>query len=446
MTKIRHKTIICCLLAVVLTGNIIYQCVGCNSKSGGTQTEEKEDRLPRLNKILTNELSSRPETEGMDKDIERYMKRWELRGVQIAVSRNDSLVYAKGFGWADEERGEAMTPGHIMRIASVSKLLTAVGIMKLREQGRLKLSDHVFGANGILNDTLYTNAIRDKRHFDITVEQLLRHEAGFTNYAGDPMFSTRYIMMQNGLKTAPDHRTLLSIVLKRRLGYTPGTATRYCNIGYMLLSMIIEKCSGMSYEAYLQKYVLHPAHCFDFHIAGNYYKDRHPGEVRYYMHSDAEPIEEFNNSGRMVVKCYGENDLPRLQGAGAWVASAAELCRFVAGHRWRRPRAQRPLEGINRDHDQEPRRPPFRHRLESHDEGNALGADGHPVGHELTGHALPRWPMLGVHHEQQHLEGTGTGERHYGAICQTQSEIRRVAETAEGGFREQGLTAQSGQA
>ena len=143
----------------------------------------------------------------MDKDIERYMKRWELRGVQIAVSRNDSLVYAKGFGWADEERGEAMTPGHIMRIASVSKLLTAVGIMKLREQGRLKLSDHVFGADGILNDTLYTNTIRDKRHFDITVEQLLRHEAGFTNYAGDPMFSTRYIMMQNGLKTAPDHRT-----------------------------------------------------------------------------------------------------------------------------------------------------------------------------------------------------------------------------------------------
>lgn len=148
--KIRHKIILCCLLAIVLTGNIIYQCVGCNSKSGGAQTEEKEDHLPRLNQLLTNELSSRPETEGMDKDIERYMKRWELRGVQIAVSRNDSLVYAKGFGWADEERGEAMTPGHIMRIASVSKLLTAVGIMKLREQGRLKLSDHVFGAKGLL--------------------------------------------------------------------------------------------------------------------------------------------------------------------------------------------------------------------------------------------------------------------------------------------------------
>ena len=121
MTKIRHKTIICCLLAVALTGNIIYQCAGCNSKSGGAQTEEKEDHLPRLNKLLTNELSSRPETEGMDKDIERYMKRWELRGVQIAVSRNDSLVYAKGFGWADEERGEAMTPGRIMRIASDRK-------------------------------------------------------------------------------------------------------------------------------------------------------------------------------------------------------------------------------------------------------------------------------------------------------------------------------------
>lgn len=330
MTKIPHKIAICLFLVATLTGSIIYQCTGCSKTETEKQREENEAKMPHLNQILTNQLSNHADTEGMDKEIERYMKRWELRGAQIAVSRNDSLVYAKGFGWADKEKGEAMTPGHIMRIASVSKLITAVGIMKLCEQGKLKLSDHVFGPNGVLNDTLYTNTIKDKRHFDITVEQLLRHEAGFTNYAGDPMFSTRYIMMQNRLTTPPDHRTLLSIVLKRHLGYTPGTATRYCNIGYMLLSMIIEKRSGMTYERYLQKNILHPAHCFDFHIAGNYYKDRHPGEVKYYMHSDAEPIEEFNNSGRMVEKCYGENDLPRLQGAGAWVASAAELCRFIA--------------------------------------------------------------------------------------------------------------------
>lgn len=143
----------------------------------------------------------------------------------------------------------------IMRIASVSKLVTAIGVMRLCEMRKLRLSEHVFGAQGVLNDTAYTNRIKDKRIFDITIEQLLRHRAGFNNYAGDPMFSTRYIMMQNRLTTPPDNTTLLKIVLKRRLGYTPGTSSCYSNLGYTLLSMIIARRSGMSYEQFIQKRV-----------------------------------------------------------------------------------------------------------------------------------------------------------------------------------------------
>lgn len=295
------------------------------------EKEEAEAIQPHLNDSVTNAMSSYPGTEKMDEIIEKYLKRWEVNGAQLAVSRNDSLVYAKGYGWAEKEKNQRMEPSNIMRIASVSKLLTAVGIMKLQEMGKVRLSDHVFGPQGILNDTLYTNAIQDKKYLDITVEQLLRHQAGFTNYAGDPMFSTRYIMMQNHLNTPPTNPELLRIVLKKRhLSYQPGQGQKYCNIGYMLLSLIIEKRSGMNYEAFMQKYVLQPAGCYDFHIAGNYYKDRHPREVKYYMHKEAEPIEEFNNSGRMVVKCYGENNIPHLLGAGAWCASAAELCHFIS--------------------------------------------------------------------------------------------------------------------
>lgn len=286
--------------------------------------------LPRINDLLTNEMSSIAATAEMDRAIKKYLKRWEINGAQIAVSRNDSLVYAKGFGWADKEKHKEMKPENIMRVASVSKLLTAVGIMKLVEMGKIRLTDKVFGPYGILNDTTITNVIVDKRHFDITVEQLLRHKAGFTRYAGDPMFSTRYIMMQNHLSSPPDHYKLLQIVLKRHLGYTPGEAQKYSNIGYTLLSLIIEKCSGLNYEKFMQNNVFYPAGCFDFKIAGNYLKDRYPREVKYYMHKEAELIEEFNNSGRMVVKCYGENDIPLLLGAGAWCGSAAELCHFVS--------------------------------------------------------------------------------------------------------------------
>lgn len=331
-TKVRLSCLGCLTFIVVIISSICRcTCSSCSSdKSREKDSIYEESNRKHLNDTLTNALSAQPELHAMDSIMQRYLKRWEIHGAQLAISRHDSLLYARGFGYADKDRQIPMEPSYIMRMASVSKLVTATGIMKLRDMGKIRLSDKVFGPKGILNDTFYVNSIRDKRYFDITVEQLLRHKAGFTNYAGDAIFSTRYIMQQNHLTTPPDHRTLLRIVLRRHLGYTPGTAQRYCNIGYTLLSLIIEKRTGMSYENFMQRYVLNPAGCYDFHIAGNYLKDRRKNETVYYMHSSSVPVPEFNNSGRMVVRCYGENDITTALGAGAWVASAAELCRLVA--------------------------------------------------------------------------------------------------------------------
>lgn len=328
--KLRKKRIFMLMLIPCL---IIAAVVAIFTRTAEEkQVAEKENVTSgiHLNDTLTNSMSDSPQLEDMENKIKRYLLRWEINGAQIAVTRNDSLLYVKGFGWADMEKKQEMQPSNIMRLASVSKLLTAVGVMRLAEVGTLKLSDHVFGPKGILNDTAFTNAIKDQRYLDITVEQLLRHKAGFTTGAGDPMFSTRYIMMQNRLTTPPDNNTLMKILLKRRLGFTPGTAKRYSNVGYMLLSMIIEKKTRMSYEDYMRKFVFEPAGCYDFHIAGSYEKDRRRNEVKYYMHKGSEPVYEYNNSGRMVEKCYGENDIPNLKGAGAWCASAAELSRLVA--------------------------------------------------------------------------------------------------------------------
>ena len=291
------------------------------------------DTLPKahLNDSLNNSLSEGKAYHEMDSLIERYLKRWEINGAQLVITRNDSLLYARGFGWADKEKGIKMQPSMVMRYASVSKLITAVGIMKLWEAKKLSMGDKVFGPKGILRDTLYNNSIKDKRYYDITVEQLLRHQAGFTNYAGDPISSTRYIMMQNRLTTPPDHPTLLKILLKRHLGYTPGEGKCYSNFGYILLSMIIEKKSGMRYEDYMQKYVLNPAGCYDMHIANNYYEEKYPNESRYFVHEgDGKVVQEYNGSGRMVERCYGGNDINLLKGAGAWVCSAAELALLVA--------------------------------------------------------------------------------------------------------------------
>lgn len=329
--RIKKKRVSILTLAICILAYFgINQITGCKFSKDASDEDKKEMPHVHLNDTLTNKMSDAPELEEMEKKIKRYLERWEINGAQLAVSRNDSLLYAKGFGWADKEAGIQMQPTNIMRIASVSKLLTAVGIMKLADEGKLKLTDKVFGKNGILNDTTFTNAIKDPRYFDINIEQLLRHKAGFTTGAGDPMFSTRYIIMQNKLASPPDNHKLMKILLKRKLGYTPGTAKRYSNVGYTLLSMIIEKKTGQSYADFMTEEIFKPAGCFDFHIAGNYLKDKRRNEVKYYMHKGSEPVYEYNNSGRMVEKCYGENDIPNLKGAGAWCGSAAELSRFVA--------------------------------------------------------------------------------------------------------------------
>mgnify|MGYP002624694756 CR=1 FL=1 len=298
-------------------------CAGCHG-AGTRQTYH----VKGINSLIDNEMSDSLGMDKLDRDMKTFMQRWWIRGLSLSIMRGDSLLYAKGYGKADED--VPMEPGKIMRIASVSKLITAAGIMKLQEQGKLHLSDKVFGPSGILNDSVYTAAIKEKAYFDITVEQLLRHESGLSIRRGDPMFTTRDIMNIYKLREAPDHETLVELVVQRRLGYKPGTSREYSNFGYLLLSMIIEKVTGEDYESWMQKNVLEPAGCLDMHLAHNYYEQKYPNEVRYYMQDNDPLIEEYTNSGDSVVRCYGGSDVRALSGAGAWVASTPELARFVA--------------------------------------------------------------------------------------------------------------------
>ena len=283
-----------------------------------------------LNKILTNAMSEGEPYRAIDREVREFMRYWGIQGISLSVMRNDSLVFSKGYGWADRERKEEMTPGHILRMASVSKLITAVGIMKLWEQGRLSLGDRVFGPEGILCYPEWTAMIKDSLYYDITIEHLLRHQGGFSTKGGDPMFSTRSIMVQNRLTSPPDHETLVRTQIGRPLAFVPGETQEYSNFGFLLLSMVIEAVTGSDYENWMQENVLKPAGCTDFHIVNNYYEDKYPDEVHYYVQPDDRPVSEYNNSGRTVVRCYGGNDIHALSGAGAWAASTAELCRFVA--------------------------------------------------------------------------------------------------------------------
>lgn len=292
------------------------------------QKEEKEATVV-WSDTLDNASSDTEALHGMDREIERFKDKWEIKGLSLAITRHDSLLYAKGYGWADEEAAVRMSPKSIMRIASASKLITAVAVMKLCEQGKLSLDSKVFGDGGILNDTAYSNSMRDPRMADITIDHLLQHKGGFTLGAGDPMFNTVDIMDAKHLASPPTNEELVKIVLGRRLGFTPGSGRRYSNFGYMVLSLVIEKVTRQTYWDYVRGKILEPCGAYDFRPATNYYGERHREETKYYG-PDTVKIREYNGSGRLVDRVYGGSNVTGLLGAGGWVTSAAGLARVVA--------------------------------------------------------------------------------------------------------------------
>lgn len=325
---IRKGTGLVFLIAVVCS--IVVFTLAFMRKGKQEVTADMQSGLsPDWSDRLTNELSDYPGLHRMDSEIERFIGRWNIKGVSLAVTRNDSLLYAKGYGMADVEAGEKMTPKNIMRLASASKLVTAIAIMRLVEQGKLKMDSKVFGPDGILNDSVYTDAIKDPRLFDVTVDHLMMHKGGFGMGAGDPMFNTKDIISARHLDHAPSNEELTEIVLGRRIAFTPGQGFRYSNFGYMLLSLVIERVSGRDYWEFVTDEVLHPAGCYRFRPATNYYAEKNENEVHYYG-PDTVPVEEYNGSGRMVQRVYGGSNVNGLVGAGGWCASSADLARLVA--------------------------------------------------------------------------------------------------------------------
>lgn len=322
----RHGLLLSCTIigAVVLTAFFCVSIINGKTRSSACEDVEAVDSTG-LNRRIDN--GSFDAIAGIDSRMKAYMARWELKGAALAVTRNDSLVYAKGYGIADE--GEAMQPGTVMRIASVSKLITAVAVMKLCEDGLMSLQDTVFGDRGILDDQLYREAVAGREAFGkITVEHLLRHQGGFYR---DPMFGMQVLMQECGLDRPLDHDQTVRLGLRGRLRFEPGTWQRYSNFGYLLLSDIVAKVSGMPYEDYVREKVLAPAGCRDMRIGPNWYEDKLPGEARQYTHEgEGKYIPDIRDTLRQTERSYGGNDIELLSGAGGWVASVLELARLVA--------------------------------------------------------------------------------------------------------------------
>jgi CubicO group peptidase (beta-lactamase class C family) len=278
--------------------------------------------------LLDNQYSDFEGTELIDREVNAFIKRWKIEGASLAVTKDERLVYAKGFGTANKQTGEEVKPGHLFRIASVSKLITAVAIMKLYEEGQLELDDPVFGESGILNDSVFVNYV-DPRVEEITVRHLLNHTAGWSRYAGDPMFNTLLIARKMNVPAPATIDHIIQFTLRRSLNYDPGTHFTYSNMGYAILGEIIERKSGMPYQDYVVMNLLKPIGIHDMHIGKSYYHEKYPNEVRYHSSAGELTAPATDGSGEIVPRYYGGNDMELLGPAGGWVASAPELVKFM---------------------------------------------------------------------------------------------------------------------
>ena len=300
------------------------------SSNPGAQENSFEliDKLVPNNIRLTNDISSGTEFAGVEKTVNSFLRKWSIAGASIAIAKDGKLIYAHGFGYADTASKTEAQPYSQFRIASISKLVTAVGIMKLQEEGKLALTDSVFGSKGILNDTFYGEP-KDKRVYKINVAELLSHEAGWTQRYGDQMFMPLVVAEKMGVKPPVDTKTIVKFALEKRLQYIPGTGKAYSNLGYSILGLVIEKVTGMSYEDFCRKTILEPLGIYDMKIAGNLPSEKAPFEVTYYEPADVVLKPSIYGTGEMVTPSYGGNDIRALGAAGAWVATAPDLMRLL---------------------------------------------------------------------------------------------------------------------
>lgn len=160
------------------------------------------------------------------------------------VAENGKIIFEKVLGKADFSTNEGISLNTVFPLASISKTITATAVLQLVQAGKLNVTDAV------------TDLLPQFPYKQITIEHLLSHTSGL------PPYNTYFAAYK---KEKPDtvfsNKDMLAGMLANPapLIYTPGSSGNYDNVNYIILALIIEKLSGMPYEAYIKKHILDPA-------------------------------------------------------------------------------------------------------------------------------------------------------------------------------------------
>lgn len=168
-----------------------------------------------------------------------YVKAESFSG-SVLVAHKGKIILAKGYGMANYELNVPNTPQTKFRLGSVSKQFTATAILQLQEKRKLSVHDHL------------SAFIPDYPHGDsIEIHHLLNHTSGIADFTN----------FDNYEATMREPTTLEQLVERFRdkaLAFAPGSQFSYSNSNYVLLSLIIEKVSGMPYASYIRSHITEP--------------------------------------------------------------------------------------------------------------------------------------------------------------------------------------------
>jgi CubicO group peptidase (beta-lactamase class C family) len=221
-----HKT---CLLAIALLGCFTLNCAFSQTLPAATE-----------------------------KKIDSLFKFWDKTsspGCAIGIVRNDSLIYAKGYGMANLEYGIPITPETIFHMASISKQFTAYSIVLLARQGKLNLNDDV---------RKYLPWFPDLKQ-KITIRNLLNHTSGVRDqWQLLAIAGTR-------LDDVITQEQIIKILSKQQaLNFKPGDEYSYSNSGFTMLAEIVKSVTGKSLRKFTDSAIFRPLGMTNTHFHDDY--------------------------------------------------------------------------------------------------------------------------------------------------------------------------------
>lgn len=203
---------------------------------------------------------AKPQTDELSFDtrINLLLKIINMPSAVICLTKNDSIVFFKPYGYKDLYKREKAKIDTIYCLGSVSKVITAVALMQLYEKGYFDLDDDISNYLGFkVENPRYPNK-------NITFRMLLSHQAGFNDF-GIKVVKLPYMLIQARLLNnssklikemlTPDGKAYSKRFFNR---FEPGEKAMYDEISYILAGQLVEKLSGLSLEEYCQRYLFRP--------------------------------------------------------------------------------------------------------------------------------------------------------------------------------------------